>query len=181
MGLLYCEEPLPVELVHQRAALQSAHALPIIGDDSCFTLRDLRRELALDTFDILNIKTPRTGYTESSEMLELARSAGKGRDDRLQRRHRHRRGPGCDLCGQAGRRPPVRDLLLSQTARKTYWSSRCPSSTATCACPTPKPHASTRIGCVRQQEPRGPGDTGGVHAQCGSQLAASIKLTEAVI
>ena len=77
-GLLYCEEPLPVELVRERAALQSAHALPIIGDDSCFTLRDLRRELALDTFDILNIKTPRTGYTESTAMLALARSAGKG-------------------------------------------------------------------------------------------------------
>ncbi len=78
MGLLYCEEPLPVELVRERGALQSAHAMPIIGDDSCFTLRDLRRELALDTFDILNIKTPRTGYSESSAMLQLAAGAGKG-------------------------------------------------------------------------------------------------------
>lgn len=77
-GLLYCEEPLPVEQVMQRARLRAAQVLPIIGDDSCFTLRDLQRELALDTFDILNIKTPRTGYTESLAMRSAAQAAGKG-------------------------------------------------------------------------------------------------------
>ncbi len=76
MGLLYCEEPLPVELIRERAALRRSDALPVIADDSTFSLRDLRRELALDTFHILNIKTPRTGYTESAAMLALA--AGKG-------------------------------------------------------------------------------------------------------
>ncbi len=78
LGFLYCEEPLPVELMRERAELQYAQALPIIGDDSCFTLRDLRRELALNTFDILNIKTPRTGYSESTAMLKLVNDAGKG-------------------------------------------------------------------------------------------------------
>ena len=77
-GLRYCEEPLPVEEVHARAALRAAAVLPVIADDSCFTVRDLRRELALDTFDILNIKTARTGYTASTAMLDLARVAGKG-------------------------------------------------------------------------------------------------------
>ncbi len=78
MGLLYCEEPLPVELVHERTAVRAGEHLPLIGDDSCFTQRDLTRELALNTFDILNIKTARTGYTESLAMLEMARQAGKG-------------------------------------------------------------------------------------------------------
>jgi L-alanine-DL-glutamate epimerase-like enolase superfamily enzyme len=78
MGVLYCEEPLPVELIQERAALRSGEHLPLIGDDSTFTERDLRRELALDTFDILNIKTARTGFTESLAMLSLARQAGKG-------------------------------------------------------------------------------------------------------
>lgn len=77
-GLLYCEEPLPVELVRERAALAAAGKLPIIADDSCFTLRDLERELAMGTFDILNIKTARTGFSESRAMLERARAAGKG-------------------------------------------------------------------------------------------------------
>jgi len=77
-GLVYCEEPLPVELVRERAALRSAEILPLIADDSCFSERDLARELALESFDILNIKTARTGYTESAAMLQQARAAGKG-------------------------------------------------------------------------------------------------------
>ena len=35
-------------------------------------------QLAFDTFDILNIKTARTGFTESAAMLALARAANKG-------------------------------------------------------------------------------------------------------
>jgi len=78
MGLHYCEEPLPVEQVRARAALHAQHLLPIIADDSAFTVRDLQRELELDTFDILNIKTPRTGYTESLAMAKVAQGAGRG-------------------------------------------------------------------------------------------------------
>lgn len=78
LGLRYCEEPLPVEQIRARARLRAHGILPIIADDSAFTLRDLHRELELDTFDILNIKTPRTGYTESLAMLALAGAAGKG-------------------------------------------------------------------------------------------------------
>jgi L-alanine-DL-glutamate epimerase-like enolase superfamily enzyme len=77
-GLAYCEEPLPVELIRERAALRHAQLLPLIADDSCFSERDLIRELALDTFDVLNIKTARTGYTESHAMVQRARAAGKG-------------------------------------------------------------------------------------------------------
>jgi L-alanine-DL-glutamate epimerase-like enolase superfamily enzyme len=78
LGLRYCEEPLPVEQVRARAALRARGELPIIADDSAFTVRDLHRELELDTFDILNIKTPRTGYTESLAMSRQAAAAGKG-------------------------------------------------------------------------------------------------------
>jgi L-alanine-DL-glutamate epimerase-like enolase superfamily enzyme len=78
LGILYVEEPLPVELIPERAALRDADLLPIIADDSAFTLRDLNRELRFDTFDILNIKTPRTGYTQSLQMLALAKQHDKG-------------------------------------------------------------------------------------------------------
>lgn len=77
IGLLYCEEPLPIELVHERSALRGQECLPLIADDSCFSIRDLHRELALNTFDILNIKTARTGYTESRRMVTLAQERGK--------------------------------------------------------------------------------------------------------
>ncbi|MEZ4835924.1 MAG: enolase C-terminal domain-like protein [Caldilineaceae bacterium] len=78
MGIRYCEEPLPVELIQERADLCRRQHLPLIADDSAFSVRDLRRELALNTFDVLNIKTARTGYTESTQMLDLARQAHKG-------------------------------------------------------------------------------------------------------
>ncbi|MEM7800752.1 MAG: enolase C-terminal domain-like protein [Chloroflexota bacterium] len=77
LGILYCEEPIPVEYIRERAALRAGNHMPLIGDDSCFSVRDLRRELAFDTFDILNIKCARSGYTESCMMLDLAAAAGK--------------------------------------------------------------------------------------------------------
>lgn len=78
LGLAYVEEPLPVHMLKARAKLKAQHILPIIADDSCFTVANLEREIDFDTFDILNIKTPRTGYTDSIRMLDLAKSANKG-------------------------------------------------------------------------------------------------------
>ena len=101
--VLYCEEPLPVELILARAAMHKAcaragdsalpqliaddsvlsaragdSALPqLIADDSVLSARDLRRELSMDTFHILNIKTARTGFTESAQMLNQALVGGK--------------------------------------------------------------------------------------------------------
>ena len=77
-GLLYVEEPLPVELISERARLRANAILPLIADDSAFTLPDLERELHFDTFDILNIKPARTGYTESLAMLAAVSPFGKG-------------------------------------------------------------------------------------------------------
>ena len=78
LGIAYVEEPLPVRQLKARARLKSENVLPIIADDSCFSLLDLERELDFDTFDILNIKTARTGYSESQKMLGLALKANKG-------------------------------------------------------------------------------------------------------
>jgi L-Ala-D/L-Glu epimerase len=77
-GLMYVEEPLPVRQIKARAELKRLNILPIIADDSTFTPADLEREIDFDTFEILNIKTARTGFTQSLRMLELAKNAGKG-------------------------------------------------------------------------------------------------------
>ncbi len=77
LGVLYVEEPLPIELIPERTQLQAERILPIIADDSAFTTRDLTRELRADTFDILNIKTARTGYYQSQKMLATARKHQK--------------------------------------------------------------------------------------------------------
>lgn len=76
-GVLYVEEPLPVRSIRARAALKKQQILPIIADDSCFTPGDLERELDFDTFDILNIKTARNGFTDSLTMMRMASEAGK--------------------------------------------------------------------------------------------------------
>ncbi|GIW26977.1 MAG: chloromuconate cycloisomerase [Meiothermus sp.] len=76
-GLLYVEEPLPIAEILARKRLRQAAILPLIADDSAFTLRDLWREIQLETYDILNLKPARTGYTQTLEMLALNRAEGK--------------------------------------------------------------------------------------------------------
>ncbi|MCY4070475.1 MAG: enolase [Chloroflexi bacterium] len=78
LGLIYCEEALPVERIRARRALRGESRMPIVADDSAFTPQDLGRELAFDTFDILNIKTARTGFSQSMTMKEISAQAGKG-------------------------------------------------------------------------------------------------------
>lgn len=76
-GLLYVEEPLPVRDLRARAALHAQGTLPIVADDSCFAPADLARELDFDTFDVLNVKTARNGFSDGLAMLRLAAARGK--------------------------------------------------------------------------------------------------------
>ncbi|MBZ0304361.1 MAG: enolase, partial [Anaerolineae bacterium] len=78
LGVKWCEEPLPVYQLRNRRALHDHAIMPLIADDSAFTMSDLAREIEFKTFDILNLKTARTGFSESSVMLRGARAAGKG-------------------------------------------------------------------------------------------------------
>lgn len=78
LSIMYVEEPLPVEMIPERAKLRASNIMPLIADDSAFTRRDLSRELHYNTFDILNIKTARTGYYQSRQMLAAARQHDKG-------------------------------------------------------------------------------------------------------
>ena len=77
LGVIHCEEALPVDRISARRSLRQRCRMPIIADDSAFTLTDLGRELEFDTFDILNIKTARTGFSGSMAMMELCEKAGK--------------------------------------------------------------------------------------------------------
>lgn len=76
-GLLYVEEPLPARNLRARAALHAQGRLPIVADDSCFTPGDLERELDFNTFDVLNVKTARNGFTDGMKMLRQAAQHGK--------------------------------------------------------------------------------------------------------
>ena len=63
--------------MYKRQALHELGVLPIVADDSCFTPADLERELAFGTFDILNVKTARNGFTDGLDMLRRAAAAGR--------------------------------------------------------------------------------------------------------
>ena len=78
LQLRWCEEPLPVTQLRERAALRAQSPLPLIADDSAFTLPELERELAQDSFDILNLKTARNGFSEALAMEAAALAQGKG-------------------------------------------------------------------------------------------------------
>ena len=77
LGVMHCEEALPIHLLRERRQLRRDCPMPIIADDSAFTIDDVKREIAFETFDILNIKTARTGYSESMRMLDACVDAGK--------------------------------------------------------------------------------------------------------
>ncbi len=76
-GLIYVEEPLPVRDLRARAELHRRALLPIVADDSCFTPADLTRELDFDTFDVLNVKTARNGFTDGLACCATAARHGK--------------------------------------------------------------------------------------------------------
>ena len=77
LGVIHCEEALPVHRITARRQLRQQSRMPLIADDSVFTYHDLERELEFDTFDILNIKTARTGFSQSMRMLALCMRYGK--------------------------------------------------------------------------------------------------------
>lgn len=78
LGVIHCEEALPIQRIFARQRLRRQSKMPIIADDSAFTCDELEREIELDTFDILNIKTARTGFSQSLRMLSLCAEHGKG-------------------------------------------------------------------------------------------------------
>jgi len=78
LGVTMVEEPLPVQWVEERRRLRASGVLPLIADDSVFSLRDAERELELGTFDIINVKPARSGFCWSMGMLERSRVRDRG-------------------------------------------------------------------------------------------------------
>jgi L-alanine-DL-glutamate epimerase-like enolase superfamily enzyme len=76
--LAYVEEPIPRH--DRRGRLEAARRIPMpmLGDDSCFTLADVARELDLGAIGLVSIKTPRTGFWESFKILAAAEAHGVG-------------------------------------------------------------------------------------------------------
>jgi L-alanine-DL-glutamate epimerase-like enolase superfamily enzyme len=76
MGILCVEEPVPVFQGSVRQKIARSSSVPIMGDDSCFTLEQVIQEVELEAIGIINIKTSRTGYYVSQKIVQLAEAAG---------------------------------------------------------------------------------------------------------
>jgi L-Ala-D/L-Glu epimerase len=74
-GVEYIEQPLPVALDHQLAALSKSSPLPIFVDESCFTSSDILR-LAPSVAGV-NLKIMKTGgLTEAMRSIQVAQACG---------------------------------------------------------------------------------------------------------
>ncbi len=74
-GVEYIEQPLPVKLDHQLAALSQASPLPIFVDESCFTSADIPR--LADSVAGINLKIMKTGgLTEAMKTIQVAQAHG---------------------------------------------------------------------------------------------------------
>ena len=75
-GLAFVEEPVPVWDQKGRVKVARAISIPLMGDESVFTPQEVAREIELGAFGIISIKTPRTGYTLSLKIVNMAENAG---------------------------------------------------------------------------------------------------------
>ena len=75
-GLAMAEEPVPVGLGAYRKRVADQICVPILADDSVFTLTDARRELQDGAIGVVGIKTSRTGIYDSMRIVHLAEAYG---------------------------------------------------------------------------------------------------------
>lgn len=74
LGIALIEEPIPARDGAGKRLCAERMRVPISGDDSCMTPDDVLHELKLGGIRALVIKCARTGYTQSQQILALAKS-----------------------------------------------------------------------------------------------------------
>lgn len=74
LGIALIEEPIPARDGAGKRFCAERMRIPISGDDSCMTPDDVLHELKLGGIRALVIKCARTGYTQSQQILALAKS-----------------------------------------------------------------------------------------------------------
>ncbi|TKJ17151.1 hypothetical protein CEE44_01285 [Candidatus Woesearchaeota archaeon B3_Woes] len=77
-NILYLEEPIDVSNIKGRQKLmeyvkENQLYIEIVGDDSCKTFEDLKKQVDLTTISMVNIKVPRTGISEGLKILDYCK------------------------------------------------------------------------------------------------------------
>ena len=76
LGVRAIEEPIAVEDAAGRRRLAERWPVPLAGDESCISLAHVERALDEGAVRQVSIKTARTGFTESSRILDLCLARG---------------------------------------------------------------------------------------------------------
>ena len=71
LGVRAIEEPIAVEDGAGRRRLAERWDVPLVGDESCISLAHVDRALEEGVVRMVNVKTARTGFTESRRILDL--------------------------------------------------------------------------------------------------------------
>ena len=75
----YLEQPTPARDFAALAKVKAISSIPIMADESCFTLKDLAELIELDAVDLVNLKLLKSGgLTLAREMAKTAIAAGIG-------------------------------------------------------------------------------------------------------
>jgi len=75
----YLEQPTPAQDFAVLAKVKAISSIPIMADESCFTLKDLAELIELDAVDLVNLKLLKSGgLTLAREMAKTAIAAGIG-------------------------------------------------------------------------------------------------------
>jgi L-alanine-DL-glutamate epimerase-like enolase superfamily enzyme len=74
INIALIEEPIPARDSAGKLLAARRLRIPISGDDSCFSLEDVRDQLTLGAIRSIVIKCARTGYTMSRDIVALARA-----------------------------------------------------------------------------------------------------------
>jgi L-alanine-DL-glutamate epimerase-like enolase superfamily enzyme len=74
LGVGAIEEPIAIEDLRGRALLAARWDVPLAGDESCLSLTDVRRAVQEGAVQQVSIKTARTGFSESRDVLALCRA-----------------------------------------------------------------------------------------------------------
>jgi len=75
----YLEQPTPARDFSALAKVNAISSIPIMADESCFTLKDLTELIELNAMDLVNLKLLKSGgLTVAREMANMAAAAGIG-------------------------------------------------------------------------------------------------------
>jgi len=74
-GLAWAEEPCPVWDIKGRVEVARSISVPLLGDESCFTPQDVRRELESGAVGMVLVKVARTGFYRTRKIVHLCQEA----------------------------------------------------------------------------------------------------------